>query len=109
MGRAIDLRMQLNFDGMSNCERWIASTERKQLFSNQTAVADCTFGWHKVSVSCDKVSNHTSLELWLGLCETAPPPGAYGSLTVNSRAEVASPISSADKELRCPFGAPTAT
>lgn len=69
----VDLRMQLNFDGDSNCERWTADDIRRACKADET---NCSFSWRAASVTCSNVGDHASLQLWLGLWANSTHPGA---------------------------------
>jgi hypothetical protein len=72
---SVDLRMQLNYDGMSNCRRWDAKTFSHSLCKGHPDHRNCSFDWQQFEVTCDEIGAHTSLEFWLGMWHNASQAG----------------------------------
>jgi hypothetical protein len=72
---SVDLRMQINFDGMSNCNRWMGTKVGGSLCKGDPDRRNCSFDWRQVEVTCDAIEAHTSLQLWLGLWHNSSQPG----------------------------------
>lgn len=70
----VDLRMQLNFDGMDNCDRWEAAPLGRRLCSGSQG-KNCSFPWTRATSTCEGTGNHSSMELWLGFWQNSSTSG----------------------------------